>query len=92
MRLGSFDDGNGPAEHCLRPVDQFAGVAAIDKDGFDRGEEAEQADQDRTRRNPILNPCRMHDHGQENTLGVDRDVALPAFGFLPGIVSTLKII
>ena len=36
--VATFDDLNRPGKHCRRPIDQFAGIAAIGKDFLNAGE------------------------------------------------------
>ena len=51
----SFDDLNEPAKHGLSPVEQLAGVPAIDKYRLNAGKGDKQTDENRPGADPVLN-------------------------------------
>ena len=87
VQLVPFHDPPPPAEHLFRPLDQLAGVAAIGDHGLNRARLAEQPQQHRPRRHPVLQAGRMHHHRQQIALRVNRDVALATLDLLARVVA-----
>jgi hypothetical protein len=83
--LVAFDDLNPSAEHGVRPGQQFSGVAAIDVDFLEGGNDAKETDQHGTRPGTILNPRRMNPDGEKGSHDIYRDVLLASLDFLAGI-------
>ena len=89
MRLGALDHRHAPIEHRSRPVDQLAGMAAVDEYGTEHREGCKEAREHRTGAHTILNAGGMHDYREQPTLRIDRDVSLATLGFLARLISAL---
>ena len=87
VRLIALDRLHVVSEHLFCPADELAGVPAIHEDLGYGVEGAEQAHQHGPCRDPVLNARRMHNHRQQVSLRVYRDVPLTALDFLARVVT-----
>ncbi len=86
MRIGTFDDLEHPAAGIGdRPSGLWPLIAGIGEDALDEGEGAARLAQNLAHAVAVLNVGRMHDNAQQQTEGVDEDVALAARDLLARI-------
>ena len=69
------------------PGDQFAGVSAIGKDGFDKAPEPARCPQHRLGAVAILDAGSMNLHGEQAAIGIGQDVSLATRDLLARIVA-----
>ena len=87
--LVALDDFDDPAEHALCPLDELAGVAAIDVDFLEMADDAKQTNQYGTCAGTILDAGRMDDDRKDETERIYRDMLLAPFGFLARVETAL---
>jgi len=85
--IRSFDDLQGPMVRCLDPLDQLAGIAPVGPDQPQAAEALAQAVQHQPGAIAILNIACVY-HGHENqTQGIDEQMALAAQDLFAGVVA-----
>ena len=84
---GALDDGQGEIGLLLRPLDQFAGIAAIGEHGLDEAPQGARGAQQRLGAIAILHTGRLHLDGEQTTVGVGQDVPLAAGDLLARVVA-----
>jgi hypothetical protein len=73
----------------MAPIDQLPAIATVHEHRLDGRHQRKQPDQHCPGANPILYPGRMHDHGQNESHRIYRNVLLAPLDLLAGIEAAL---
>ena len=89
VRLGSFDDFNGPAVPPNRPIHKLPGITAIRPDDFKASPSRTQLLDQQLAAVTVLDVGRVNDQREDQAERVNDDMALTPLGFLARIVPSV---